>query len=336
MANGAHGNAVGTSSVSYGAPHAEANVIAGNSGAGVRIAHGSLNMVKGNVFNRAVVGIYPGPASVYLDQGAMSTTVSYNAMYNDHLAGHDGVVIAGTTTMSNTISQNFIYYDFDDIVLTAGTSGNTLFANGVGDSVNSSISLLAGAHDNVITGDELRTGVQDGILLDGIGTTHNLISSTLIASYGGAGIREQNGAAYNRWSHLQSDPFLQSGHQGNGQLGIDKDPTAGAPDGPFPVITGVHTLNLFVTVSGYTDPPGANSVVVELYTTLIDTGGFGEGKLYIGTAVVNPSGSWSYTYATVQGCYIAFQTITAPGGGISDSSEYGPNSCQTLLPIIER
>ena len=144
------------------------------------------------------------------------------------------------------------------------------------------------------------------------------------------------GAAYNRWSRLQTDLFLPIGNQGNGQLGIDKDPTAGAPDRPFPVITGVHTLNLFVTISGYTDPPGANSVIVELYSTLIDTGGFGEGKLYIGTAVVNPGGSWSYTYAAVPGCYIAFQTITAPGGGTSASSEYGPSSCQSLLPIIER
>jgi hypothetical protein len=91
-----------------------------------------------------------------------------------------------------------------------------------------------------------------------------------------------------------------------------------------------------ITVSGTATPAGLHAAQVEVYTVSPDPSGFGEGKIYLGTANVDNAGHWTLSFPGAEpGCYTAFQGIKN-WGGIVTSSEFGPSSCQVFLylPVV--
>jgi parallel beta-helix repeat protein len=173
---GAQNNTVG------GDTPGERNVISGNARDGVRIvgAGSTGNLVMGNY-----IGLEPDGASarsndhygVYLGGGAQNNTIGRDrtAEEGNVISGNlMGVVISDTATMSNTVSGNYIGTDSSG----AADVGNT--ADGVG--------VLGGAQTNLIGGDSvgernvISGNLEDGVHIEGLQTTDNVVSGNYIGT----------------------------------------------------------------------------------------------------------------------------------------------------------
>jgi hypothetical protein len=117
----------------------------------------------------------------------------------------------------------------------------------------------------------------------------------------------------------------------NGGLGIDKNAaseTTNTVDGPFPVIRSVDATTGIVTGTA------SSNAFVELYRVAPDPSGYGEGMSFVASTVSNGGGNWTINLGAGNGgCFTGFQTI---GFIVYTSSEFGPNSCRTFLPLVER
>jgi parallel beta helix pectate lyase-like protein len=297
--NGAWANTIGDGN------DKDENTFSGNGGDGITVLG-----ARGNTFFHNLVGVVISGSGVIsnaqngirLDNGATQNGFRDNLLFSN---AQSGAVISGTTTMSNSLSGNLIH-------------GNMLYG----------VALLHGTRANEIDSNYIDFSSADGILLDGAGTSRNLITGTeSMGSFGGAGIRERNGATNNVWSHLNT-------HDNTG-LDIDKDPLGVTP--PFPTVISTTVNGGNVTVYGKASPAFFQSVKIELYSTRVVDVGFGfESRIYYGTTNADVNGDWSLTYSGTRACYIAFQTATNAFSGLSASSEYGPNSCRLFLPLVTR
>jgi len=172
--SGARDNRIG------GTGAGEGNLISGNSDNGVHIADpGSTgNQVLGNLIGHDRNGtgvIGQGLDGVVIQAGASSNAIGSSAPGGRNvIAGSalDGVRIAGSDTMSNTVQGNYVSTD---------VSGSAALPNGM-----HGVELTAGAHDNRVGGNRL---AGEGNLLSGDGNHgvvisegahHNTVSGNLI------------------------------------------------------------------------------------------------------------------------------------------------------------
>jgi hypothetical protein len=168
-----------------------------------------------------------------------------------------------------------------------------------------------------------------GIDLNLTDTVGVLITGTTIYDNGEAGIRERGGAASNRWSHVSI--------YDNGGLGIDTD-DEGVSGGTLPQVTAVNVVPGVISGTASPSIPPLFYVSVELYRVAPDPSGHGEGKTYVGQATVDSEGHWAIMDPSgADGCYTAFQTSRFIGTTVVyHSSEFGPNSCRSFLPLVAK
>ncbi|TMC58626.1 MAG: hypothetical protein E6J26_04900 [Chloroflexi bacterium] len=316
---GAHDNLVGLSVT-------ERNVIGANSGDGVQIVNGAHdNAVAGNDIGVAG-GPRPNLSGVAIYAGAYNNLVGGSISSNNAIRTNNGygVYIADSATTTNTVTFNYIGYNaLDGIVLQNGTRTNRMENNEVSYNQLSGIYLASGAASNFIGFNQIDHNQKYGVILDGLGTSFNLITRTLIFNNTLDGIGERNNAGLNVWEQVRI--------QDNGGLGIDKNAASEATntvDGPFPVIRSVDATTGIVTGTA------SSNAFVELYRVAPDPSGYGEGMSFVASTVSNGAGNWTINLGAGNGgCFTAFQTI---GFIVYTSSEFGPNTCRTFLPLVER
>ncbi len=318
------------------------SVIACNGGNGITLDNGA--------FNTTIVGNYVGVTPYFGDLpnggdgvriqgdahnntiGGLDSTLGNNIQYNLL----NGITISGTNTATNTLMSNYTSANgINGIRITQGAHNNVLtgLTGYTTSAFNSQDGILvaAGAHDNLIENYYANSNSRNGITLTGIGTSGNVISHTTIYNNTRDGINERNSADNNVWTNVSM--------HNNGGLGIDKDAPSDATnniDPPFPIITSVSCSGT-CTLYGTASPPGAGSTIVELYNVALDPSGYGEGfeNRNFGLIIsVDAGGHWSHSVGlTSERCFTAFQTRTT-AGGVSTSSEFGPNTCRLFLPLI--
>lgn len=138
--------------------------------------------------------------------------------------------------------------------------------------------------------------------------------------------------------------FTENSIYNNAGLGIDLFPAGptlndigDADTGPndfmnFPVFQNVNlnSLSGITTISGtidYTVFSGANGIKIELFKSDNDASGYGQGKEFIGSALANASGNWTFNCACLAGTDIITATATDQLG---NTSEFSLNSSITV------
>ncbi len=172
-------------------PSTRGNVIAGNSGDGVRIA---ADGADGNIVAWNAIGILGGPVGdipignggdgVAIVGGARRNVVTGSTVIAS--SGH-GVSITGAGTELNVVSGNRL--GADDV---AGNGVEGATATGDGALVR------AGASRNEISDNDIDANLRHGIHVHGTGTEGNVVVRNRIRAPGGAGIRLAAGASANR------------------------------------------------------------------------------------------------------------------------------------------
>jgi hypothetical protein len=324
------------------------NVISGNTANGVHITGTNTrnNQVRGNYIGTNQAGtsaVSNVAAGVTIDGGAALNTVGGTTVAEGNLIGGNndfGVVIAGNTTTTNTVTFNDIGVNSATaflpvpnaeagVLMENGTRGNIIGgigrANNIAFNDGHGIYLLSSATLNQVLTNQVYNNAFAGVTLDGSNTSFNVISSTVIYNNGSDGINERNSAGLNVWQHLSV--------YGNNGLGIDRLANvlnSNSHDGPFP-------MNIVANdVTGVITGTATNNAIIEVYRSGLDPSGYGEGKIYVGTTISNGSGQWSLSVAPgTGGCYTAFQTT---GLIVFASSEFGPSNCRLRLfvPLTRR
>ena len=314
----AHDNRVG--GPSFGST-LTGNLISGNTYSGVILQDANVhaNLIAGNRIGTTADGLSADPnteAGVRLD-GVHDNFIGDNAAAPNIIAGNtkDGVWLVNGANR-NQIANNLIGESASLAPLPNGASG---------------ILLDTAANDNSLSANTIAHNARNGIQLDGAAVVSNTVAGDAIHDNTQDGINERNGAAFNAWTQIST--------YNNGGLGIDKFAPAdfaNVPSGPFVMFTSAVRTGSMITLSGQATPSGVGTTTtVEIYQIAADPSGYGEGRTYVASALVNNGGAWTASFAgSALGCYTAFQTVSA--GGAETSSEFGRTSCFTYLPIIRR
>ena len=203
------------------------NVISGNTFTGIAIASPGTeyNIVQGNFIGldaSGTVSMQNSSAGVLIFGGARSNLVGgVSATTRNVISGNltQGIALSDPGTSGNTVSGNFIGVD---------PTGTMAISNGY-----AGISLFNGASLNVIGGQKLGAGNvlsgngNQGLTIDGLGTTNNTVWGNLIGlnatgtaavSNAGSGIAIFNGAQSNLLGGTAA--AQRNVISGNGQQGV--------------------------------------------------------------------------------------------------------------------
>jgi hypothetical protein len=302
-----------------------------NQQAGIVITAGaSNNTIGGNLIANN------GTQGVLLSGNSLSNTLSANRIYNN---SGDGICLEQDASFNliggaMEAQRNLIYSNGANGVRLAGAHDNVVIGNDIGTSnagnAQSGVALLGGAHDNLIdANNHLSRNTQYGVLLDSSATRNNLIRLSTIDHNGLDGIAERNAATNNRWSML-------SLHH-NGGMSVDKAATSDSTNLetlPHPTITAVVKAPGALNLSGSAQPTST----VEVYAVSTNAHGFGEGYLYLGATDTTPSGDWSLTLPGITGrCFVAMEThrnSALPGDAYS--TEFSLNPCRLYAPAFRK
>lgn len=222
ITDGAHDNSVGLPDLAY------RNLIAGNSGFGIRIENGAhSNHVAANIIGLDITGYYPIPndsGGLVLASGAHLNLIGGDTGTAINLIsgnGGAGILLRGHLTRSNQIVGNSIGPDLTGRLAVPNAGAGIALIEGASENV---IRATSEGAPNVISGNR-----RDGILIQGIGTTGNTISGSWIGidGYGtraisngrtsGHGVTVCGGASRNRIG-LPDSPNTISGNNNYGIL----------------------------------------------------------------------------------------------------------------------
>lgn len=338
MIDGAKDNYIGDASVAQ-------NIIGGNLQHGVAlldgasgnsIAHNAIGANPANFQTPVLRNLFDG---VFMDVGAHDNVLgglTSGASNDVYFSGLLGVVIQGSTTANNKVLGNVIYgSEYDGVAIRSGAHNNTIGTsdstapNDIARNGGQGVLLSGGANENAILANDVVDNGKNGIELDGIGTTGNIISGTHVATSIWDGINERNGAGGNRWTHINV--------AANGGLPIDKnaaDDYQNLPDDPRPTIKSQLSSGSTYTLTGSALPSSVFTAVnVEVYYG--NHGGLG----YLGTAPVDNTGVWTLTYKGALlggGSLSAFETAYSFLGGASSYEFGGQELHRIFMPLIQR
>jgi hypothetical protein len=166
----------------------------------------------------------------------------------------------------------------------------------------------------------------DGIEIEN-GASGNAVEANTIAHNGGNGVTVYDGTG---------DTISRNSIFSNGGLGIDlggdgvtlNDPgdTDAGPNNlqNFPVVTSANVVAGQLVVQGTIDTPSPQTVVIELFANPVpvpggDPSGYGEGKVFLGTAAPSTSGSFTVVLPAVASGTLISATATDAAG---DTSEF--------------
>ncbi len=311
----------------------------GSTGNGIAVVGGAGNTIGGNTSQlRNVIVSNAGPGIRIVNAGSTGTIV---------LGNYIGIGANGTTVLGNLGAG---------VSLSNGTSGNFIGGSGVGEGNliagntgdGIEFTTFAGSNNNTIQGNLIGTiagNSGSGIHIE-TGSTGNII--------GGIGAGEGNtitgsGADGITIAHAGATGNSIRGNSifANFDLGIDliggsqngfgvtandaSDPDAGANNlQNYPVLDAFATTNesTTVTVTGTFNSTASSTFNVDFFASLLgdaDASGQGEGRTYIGSAVVNTDGSGNATLneaiaANVAEYQIISATVTDASGNTSEFS----------------
>jgi parallel beta-helix repeat protein len=272
------------------------NLIAGNERFGIAVdgAGTTNNLIQGNFIGSGPNGLANG-AGVLIDLAASSNTVGGTVPGGGNVISgnnRDGIDIEGSGSSNNLVQGNIIGAD---------SSGQQPLPN-LGDGVR----VDSGASSNTIAGNVISGNNQDGIDIQGSGSSDNLVQGDIIGAdgsgaqpipNGGDGVRIDSGAnnnaigggagnyitppgnviAFNHGAGVDVRDSASVGNSiransifGNGSLGIDLggdgSPTPNTPGGPH---TGPNDLQNYPTLSApLLSPSGTVDTNLTLQFTL--------------------------------------------------------------------
>ena len=349
------------------------NVIGGNGDAGIWLSGASNTTVTRNWIGNTPSGaIRPnGRDGIYIDDGAYSNTIGTGVIAQLNVIGGnngDGVVIAGSATMSNAVRLNDIGVNSalsllngpsaprrpgapqaaetlalpndNGIVIRGGAHDNTVAdSNWIAENRNNGVWLHTGAAENIIgPNNVIFNNDGDGIALSDAATVFNTVLTSTIYANRGDGIREYRSATNNAWVAIRT--------YANGGLGIDQAAESSATNTPtagWPVITSVVRSGGFVTLTGTSDAttsfPLFNTTRVYVFHSGLDPSGYGEGQSFVGEAMTDSNGIWRVTYieGATPRCYSAYKrSFGFFLSGYDYGSEFSPSTCVPKLAYVPR
>jgi len=345
---------------------AERNYVSGNVAYGIPVfgTGCNFNIIVGNFIGTDITGTdsIPNTYGVLFDDGA-----SYNRLggiatgAGNLLSGNSGygVFLYNPGTQRDTVIGNLIGTDVTGTLALPNSNGIVIDGPSFNHYVDSNVISgnrqmgidihVAGSDSNVVIRNKIGTDITGtlplGNIFDGIrigeGPHHNMIGKAgkgnIIAYNGGNGITVMTSAElYNI--------FTENSIFNNAELGIDLFPAgptlndAGDADaGPndlmnFPVIQNVNMnlINGITSISGIIDHTvngGPNGIKIELYKSDNSASGYGQGKEFIGSAIANGSGNWSFNSSSLSPTDIVTSTATDLLG---NTSEFSLNSSITV------
>lgn len=345
---------------------AERNYVSGNDAYGIPVfgTGCNYNVIVGNYVGTDITGTdsIPNTYGVLFDDGA-----SYNRLggkmsgAGNLLSGNSGygVFLYNPGTQRDSVIGNFIGTNFSGTVPLSNSIGividgpsykHYIDSNVVSANRQNGITIhLVGTDSNMVIRNKIGTDITGtlplGNAFDGIrigeGPQNNVIGlagkGNIIANNGGNGITVMTSAElYNR--------FTENSIYNNAEMGIDLFPAgptmndAGDADSGandlmnFPVFQNVNlnTLSGVTTISGtidYTVFSGSNGIKIELFKSDNDASGYGQGKEYIGSALANAAGNWSFSCTCLASTDLITSTATDQLG---NTSEFSLNSSITV------
>jgi len=191
----------------------EGNLIANSTWHGIYVEY-SINsiIIENNVYNSLRSGIY-------LLQSNFSTISGNVATFNGQLGGYDGILLR--ETINNTVSQNFVQFNYDDgiglnfdctnnsildnIVTDNGWAGIILYSNCDDNQLINNIIMDSSLHgiyledssDNDIIGNRIEDNIVYGVYLMNLGCENNLFSYNF---FFGNGRHAYDDGWYNNWN----------------------------------------------------------------------------------------------------------------------------------------
>ncbi len=352
VGNGSGGISLGcgASNTSVGATSAGAgNVISGNSsvassapGIGVS-STASGNVIQGNLIGTNPSGTAALPNFLGIDlEGAVGVTVGgTSAAARNVISGNSNTGVRISSGSNHTVQGNFIGTDATGASALGNNNQGLRIDNSTGNVVGGS---AAGA-GNVISANSdvavrITTASNNTIQKNVIGL--NAAGSALLGNLGG-GVYVFGGTG-NRITANSID--------GNTNLGIDLGGDGVTPNDPcdpdagsnnlqnYPVLTSVSSGGGSTTIQGTLNSTANTSFTVEFFSSpACDPSGFGEGRVYLGSAVVATDGTCSATFNTTLPVSIntgdrVTATATDPAGNTSEFSACSPTPGQyfTVAP----
>ncbi|MGD0711380.1 MAG: T9SS type A sorting domain-containing protein, partial [Bacteroidales bacterium] len=336
---------------------AERNYVSGNDAYGITV-YGDYNIIIGNFVGTDITGTdsVPNTYGVLFDEGACYNRLGGTAAGAGNLMSGNsgyGVFIYNLSTLADTVVGNLIGTDVTGTLPLPNTNGMVI--DGIASkhyidnnviSANRQCGIdihISGTDSNVIVRNKIGTDITGtqalGNAIDGIriaeGGQHNMIGlpgkGNIIAYNGGNGITLMTAAdLYNTIS--------ENSIYSNASLGIDLYPAgvnandAGSSDtaGPnelmnYPVIQNVNlnAISGITSVSGTIDHTihgGSNGIRIELFKSDNNISGYGEGKEFIGYAISDGSGNWSFNCSCLGSSDIVTSTATDLRGNTSEFS----------------
>jgi parallel beta-helix repeat protein len=335
----------------------ERNIVSGNVAYGIPVfgAGCDKNKILGNYIGTDITGSYaiPNTYGILFDDGAKYNIIGgrmngagnlisgnsgygiflYNNMTNsDTTIGNiiganangtlaipnaNGIVIDGIPKYqyidSNLISGNL---QQGIVVHATGTDYNTIIRNKIGTAINGTTALANGI---------------DGIRISE-GPQHNIVGGdqgkgNIIAFNGGVGVSVMT--ASDDYNKISANSIF-----GKGGLGIDLYPigpnandAGDADSGPnqemnSPVITFAeyNPYSTSTTVNGNISTIAANFVKIEFFVSDNDASGYGEGKIYLGSATPDVAGNFTASLYGITSTNKITATATDSSGNTSEFS----------------
>jgi CSLREA domain-containing protein len=274
-----------------GTTAAARNIISGNNDDGVNIFGQSAtnNVVIGNYIGTDVTGTLAlgnGDDGVKIEDSTNNRVGGTTAAERNVIAHslRNGVILKGATTSNNLIQGNTIGTDVTGTL----DLGNRLHGVFVEDAPNNTIGGTASGAGNLIAyNDFAGVNVATG--------TGNLISSNSIFANGSLGIDLG----------------------GNGVTANDADDSdAGANNlQNFPILTGATASNFIVNITGILNSTANTTFRLEFFAYQnCDKSGYGEGKIYLGSANASTDGSGQVNFNAnfdYQAAYGTHLSVTA-------------------------
>jgi hypothetical protein len=338
------------------------NVISGNTSAGIDLANGitvlyvpesnsisSHDLIEGNFIGTDAAGTQslPNGTGIELDVSDSNTIGGTAAGAGNIISGNlsDGIGFSSTTVIegAGTIEAGFFYLSSIDNII----EGNLIGTDPTG-------TIALGNNNN-------------GIEIDG--GSNNTIGGTsagagnVIAFNGDSGINiialySVSGTSADGPNAID-DTISGNSIFANGKLGIDLDNDGVTPNNPagsssganllqpYPLLTSATLTNAGTLISATLDASPSTSYTVEFFASPVaDPSGFGQGKTYLGSAVVTTDATGHASFSFTSGLDLLGQAISAtatdPSGNTSEfardvtvgyvttTSLIGPGSIATL------
>jgi len=325
--------AVTQNNIIGGASPGMKNVISGNYAYGLPLIglHTQNNIIRGNFLgtNASGTAAIPNTYGILFDDGSRYNIIGgYNTGEGNLLSGNTGygVFIYNLGTTENKVYGNLIGTDVsgtyaipngNGIVIDGVATKHLIDRNVISGNIQQGIVIhISGSNEHIITRNYIGTDVTGNSPLpngsDGIriaeGGQYNIIgvapdSGNVIAYNGGNGVMIMTAADY--CNRISGNSIYN-----NALLGIDLWPAgvtsndAGDTDsGPnknmnFPVIQTAtyNSLTGETTVTGVLDTQNPQTCAIDFFLSDNDITGYGEGKVYIGSATPLSNGTFSHVF----------------------------------------